>query len=125
MTVLSVIPYVGVLWGAYHFSVIYWSTSPSGALPLVILLAQLFAWLPAYRVLMVWVYDRTGSLLVAMLMHAVLTSGMIILTPTAISGAPLLTWLVVLAAVLWSAVAAIAVANHGHLSRQALQTRVA
>ena len=40
---------VGVLWGAYHFSVIYWSSSPSGALPLVILLAQLFAWLPAYR----------------------------------------------------------------------------
>ena len=25
---------VGVLWGAYHFSVIYWSSSPSGALPL-------------------------------------------------------------------------------------------
>src|SRR5215207_6880277 len=23
---------VGVLWGAYHFSVIYWSSSPSGAL---------------------------------------------------------------------------------------------
>jgi membrane protease YdiL (CAAX protease family) len=95
---------VGVLWGAYHFSVIYWSTSPSGALPLAILLAQLFAWMPAYRVLMVWVYDRTGSLLVAMLMHASLTSGMFILTPTAISGLPLLTWLVVLAAVLWVAV---------------------
>jgi membrane protease YdiL (CAAX protease family) len=116
---------VGVLWGAYHFSVIYWSSSPSGALPLVILLAQLFAWLPAYRVLMVWVYDRTGSLLVAMLMHAVLTSGMIILTPTAISGVPLLTWLVVLAAVLWVVVAAVAVANGGHLSRQSLRTRAA
>src|SRR6266487_6908861 len=80
--VLSTGLIVGVLWGAYHFSVIYWSSSPSGALPLIILLAQLFAWLPAYRVLMVWVYDRSGSLLVAMLMHAVLTSGMIILTPT-------------------------------------------
>jgi hypothetical protein len=32
----------------------------------------------------VWVYDQTGSLLVAMLMHAVLTSGMIILTPTGV-----------------------------------------
>ena len=29
----------------------------------------LFAWLPPYRVLMVWVYDRTESLLIAMLMH--------------------------------------------------------
>jgi len=34
----------------------------------------------------------------------------------------LLTWLVILAAVLWVVVAAIAVANHGHLSRQALHT---
>ncbi len=116
---------VGVLWGAYHFSVIYWSSSPSGALPLVILLAQLFAWLPAYRVLMVWVYDRSGSLLVAMLMHAVLTSGMIILTPTAISGVPLLTWLVVLAAVLWVVVAAVAVASGGHLSQQPLRRQMA
>ena len=116
---------VGVLWGAYHFSVIYWSSSPSGALPLVILLAQLFAWLPAYRVLMVWAYDRTGSLLVAMLMHAVLTSGMIILTPTALSGVPVLTWLVVLAAVLWGVVAAVAGANRGHLSRQPLRRRMA
>jgi uncharacterized protein len=116
---------VGVLWGAYHFSVIYWSSSSSGALPLAILLAQLFAWLPAYRVLMVWVYDRSGSLLVAMLMHAVLTSGMIILTPTAISGVPLLTWLVVLAAVLWGVVAAVAVASGGHLSRQPLRRQMA
>jgi uncharacterized protein len=116
---------VGVLWGAYHFSVIYWSSSPSGALPLVILLAQLFAWLPAYRVLMVWVYDQTGSLLVAMLMHAVLTSGMLILTPTALSGVPLLTWLLVLAAVLWVFVAAVAVANRGQLTRHAFRRRVA
>jgi membrane protease YdiL (CAAX protease family) len=116
---------VGVLWGAYHFSVMYWSSSPSGALPLVILLAQLFAWLPAYRVLMVWVYDRSGSLLVAMLMHAVLTSGLIILTPTALAGVPLLTWLVVLAVVLWGVVAAVAVASGGHLSRQPLQRQMA
>jgi CAAX protease family protein len=109
---------VGALWGAYHFSVIYWSSSPSGALPLAILLAQLFAWMPAFRVLMVWVYERTGSLLVAMLMHASLSSGMLILTPTAISGVPLLTWLVVLAAVLWVIVAAVALANHGQLARQ-------
>jgi membrane protease YdiL (CAAX protease family) len=116
---------VGVLWGAYHFSVIYWSSSPSGALGLVILLAQLFAWLPAYRVLMVWVYDRTGSLLVAMLMHAVLTSGMLILTPMTLSGAPLLTWLLALAAVMWVAVAVVAVTNHGQLTRQPLLRGVA
>jgi uncharacterized protein len=116
---------VGVLWGVYHFSVIYWSSSPSGALPLAILLAQLLAWMPAYRVLMVWVYDRTGSLLVAMLMHASLSSGMFILTSTAISGVPLLTWLLALAAVLWVIVAVVAMANRGHLSRQRLRAQVA
>jgi membrane protease YdiL (CAAX protease family) len=118
--VLTTALIVGVLWGAYHLSVIYWASSPSGALLLVILLAQLFAWMPAFRVLMVWVYGRTQSLLVAMLMHASLSSGMLILTPTALSGVPLLTWLLVLAAVLWIVVAAIAVANHRHLSRQPL-----
>ena len=82
--------------------------------------AQLFAWLPAYRVLMVWVYDQTGSLLVAMLMHAVLTSGMIILTPTALSGVALLTWLVALAAMLWVVVALVELANSRHIARQPL-----
>jgi uncharacterized protein len=117
---------VGVLWGAYHFSVIYWVSSPSGAIPLAILLVQLFAWMPAYRVLMVWVYDRTESLLLAMLMHASLSTGMFILMNTTISGVPQLTYLLVLAAAMWVFVGAVAVANHGHLTRQPpLRTRVA
>ena len=53
----------------------------SGAFPLALLLVKLFSWLPAYRVLMVWVYDRTGSLLVAMLMHGSLTATQLILMP--------------------------------------------
>ena len=36
---------------------------------------------------MVWVYDRTGSLLVAMLMHASLTASMLILGPWRYQGA--------------------------------------
>jgi uncharacterized protein len=112
---------VGVLWGAYHFSVMLWMSSTySGALPLTILLpAQLFAWLPAYRILMVWVYDRTGeSLLLAMLMHASLSAGMLILQPLAIAGVALLTYILVFGAALWAVVGAVTVANHGHLTRQ-------
>jgi membrane protease YdiL (CAAX protease family) len=123
--VLSTGLLVGVLWGAWHFIMFWEPGSFSGPLPLAVLFVKLFSWLPAYRVLMVWVYDRTGSLLVAMLMHAVLTSGMLILTPTAISGVPLLIWLVVLAAVLWGVVAAIAVASGGRLSPQLLSRRAA
>jgi membrane protease YdiL (CAAX protease family) len=116
---------VGVLWGAYHFSVIFWASSPSGKVGMAILLAQLFAWLPAYRVLMVWVYERTQSLLVAMLMHASLTAGMLILQPAALAGEALLTFLLVFAATWWLVVAAVGVASRGRLSRHALRTRTA
>ena len=74
---------------------------------------------------MVWVYDQTESLFVTMLMHASLSSGMLLLTPTAISGVPLLTWLLVLAAVLWVVVAMIAVASNGFLSQQRLPKGIA
>jgi membrane protease YdiL (CAAX protease family) len=119
--------FVGLLWGAWHFLVNLWgSDTSSGGLSLALFLpAILFTFLPAYRVLMVWVYDRTGSLLVAMLMHASLVAFWLISTPLAIAGVAIVTWYLVWAAVLWVVVAAVAVTNRGHLSRQALQTRVA
>jgi hypothetical protein len=81
--------------------------------------------LPAYRVLMVWVYERTESLLVAMLMHTSLAaSTFVILLPPA-RGVALIAYYLVLAAVLWVVVGAVAVANGGHLSRQPLRRRVA
>lgn len=107
---------VGLLWGAWHFLTNFWgSGDSSGAFTLALFLpAQLFAVgvLPAYRVLMVWAYDRTGSLLVAMLMHASLTASVIfIFMPLAISEVPLLTWYLVLAATLWVVVAAVELAK--------------
>jgi membrane protease YdiL (CAAX protease family) len=123
-SVLRTAIFVGLLWGAYHFSVIYWSGSHSGALGVAILLAQLFAWLPAYRVLMVWVYDRTHSLLVAMLMHASLTAGMLILQPLGMAKVPLLVWLIAFSAAWWVVVAVLLVATGGQLSRKPLRTSV-
>ncbi len=121
---------VGVLWGAWHFILAFWSSgSSSGALSLPLFLPWVLynvGVLPANRVLMVWVYDRTGSLLVAMLMHVSLTGGLaMILMPLAILGVPLFTWYLVLTAAQWVVVAAVAVANGGQLSRQLLRTRVA
>ena len=80
--------------------------------------------LPAYRVLMVWVYDRTGSLPVAMLMHASLSASTLILQPPA-AGTPFLTWNFVLAAVMWGIVAAVGLVRGGHPSRPRLPTRAA
>jgi membrane protease YdiL (CAAX protease family) len=65
---------VGVLWGAWHFLIAFWASgTSSGALSLAGFLPAVLFYvgsLPAYRVLMVWVYERTGSLLVAIFMHA-------------------------------------------------------
>ncbi|HSK83504.1 MAG TPA: CPBP family intramembrane glutamic endopeptidase [Rubrobacter sp.] len=110
---------VGLLWGAWHFLPFFWgSGTTSGVVPVTLfLLVLLFTWLPAYRVLMVWVYDRTESLLVAMLMHVSLVASNAILAPLA-TGMFQVTYNLVWAAVLWATVAAVAVANRGHLTRE-------
>jgi membrane protease YdiL (CAAX protease family) len=122
--VLSTGLLVGVLWGAWHFIMFWEPGSFSGALPLAVLLVKLFSWLPAYRVLMVWVYDRTGSLLVAMLMHGSLTATQLIM-PLPGSEMSLLTSILAWAAALWIVVAMIAVANGGQVLRQPLRRRAA
>ena len=61
---------VGLILGAFHFPPFWGANSFSGVLPLAVLFGQLFAWLPAFRVLMVWIHDQTKSLLVTILMHA-------------------------------------------------------
>jgi membrane protease YdiL (CAAX protease family) len=101
---------VGLLWGAWHFILFWESGSFSGALPLALLLARLFSWLPAYRILMVWVYDRTESLLVTILMHVSLVASTVIVEPP-LTGGSILTYILVRAAVLWVVVAAVTVAQ--------------
>jgi uncharacterized protein len=118
--------FVGLLWGAWHFLSNIWGSGTSSGVPLALFMpAILFSFLPPYRMLMVWVYDRTESLLVAMLMHASLVAFWIISTPVGMVGVPLVTWYLVWAAALWAVVGAVAMANHGHISRQPpLQGRV-
>jgi membrane protease YdiL (CAAX protease family) len=113
---------VGLLWGAWHFILFWERGSFSGALSLALLLGRLFSWLPAYRVLMVWVYDRTGSLLVAIVMHVSLVASTVIVEPP-LTGGALLTYILVRAAVLWVVVAAVAVANRGRFENRVGQTR--
>jgi membrane protease YdiL (CAAX protease family) len=115
---------VGLLWGAWHFILFWESDSFSGVLPLALLLARLFSWLPAYRVLMVWVYDRTKSLLIAIIMHVSLVASTVIIEPP-LKGGPLLTYILVRAVVLWVIVAAVAMVKGGQFSRQPLPGREA
>lgn len=92
---------VGLLWGAWHFLPFWEENSFAKALPFALLLARLFSWLPPYRILMVWVYDQTESLLVTILMHASLVATLQIVVPIDLVGNQLLTWLIAWAVVLW------------------------
>src|SRR5215204_2303977 len=134
--VLSTGLIVGVLWGAWHLlgNDIWASVATSGGFPLVLFVALtglsfLVGGLLAYRVLMVWVYERSGSLLLAILMHASWAASTFILNPVAgpgaMSGVSLLTYELVSAAVLWVVVAVPAVATRGDLTREPLRRRVA
>jgi len=92
---------VGFVWGAWHFLPFWEADTFSAAFPLALLLGQLFSWLPPYRIIMVWIYDRTESLFYCMLMHASLMASLSVLVPAELSGTSLLTWILTWAATLW------------------------
>lgn len=97
---------VGLVWGVWHFLAIYWgSANAVGSVPVpVYLLVALFSFLVPYRILMTWVYQHTRSTLIGVLMHASLTSSMLIMGAP-VSGYDLLTYDLAFGAVLWIVVA--------------------
>lgn len=105
--------FLGMIWGAWHILVNLWASgTPAREISAVFMLPVLLStvglgMLPAYRVLMVWVYEQTGSLLVGMLMHVSLTASLIILRPAA-TGMGLVIYELAWAGTLWAVMAAIA-----------------
>jgi len=100
---------IGLMWGFWHLIVAVWgSGTPTGEFSALLFLPQFFfyaAVLPAYRILMAWVYEHTHSLFVAILMHLSLTGNVLfIFMPPAIPELPLLTWYITLAVALWGLV---------------------
>jgi hypothetical protein len=99
---------VGVLWGVWHVLPKIWGAAAHDLVAyLPADLSSAIVGLAGYRILMVWLYDRTGSLLLAMLMHMGLTASTLILQPVVL-GAPLVTVGLVLGAAPWVIVAAVA-----------------
>jgi membrane protease YdiL (CAAX protease family) len=117
---------VGLPWAAWHlFGAVLASGTLSGTLSLASYLLDPFLLLVAFRVLMVWVYDHTESLLVGILMHVSLTGSARIVGAPGIAGVPLLTFDLIWFAAVWAVVAAVAVANRGRLSPQPLRRQAA
>lgn len=99
---------VGVIWGAWHIMAndIWAIRTYSGGLDPVLYatlagVSFLIGQLPPFRILMVWVYERTGSLLVMVLMHASLTACSIACSPTSMSGWQVFVYGLSVAAVMW------------------------
>ena len=118
-SILSTGLLMGFLWGAWHFPLFSGSANSSGSIPSTLYVAALlFSWLPAYRVLMVWIYNRTHSLLISILMHLPIVLSQFVLIPPTLSGASLLTFDLVWSAVLWIVIAGIAIIDRRQVSLQ-------
>jgi membrane protease YdiL (CAAX protease family) len=118
---------VGVWWSAWHLFPNLWSMrAAAGELATPVYLAAtaigvFVGYLTAFRVLMLWVYDSTHSIFVAMLMHASFTASLLILNPLDLSGADLEIYSFALAAVLWIVVAVVAVISRAQSRPQGLR----
>jgi uncharacterized protein len=100
---------VGLLWGGWHLPLFAASARSSATIPPALYLAVLlFSWLPPYRVLMVWVYDRTKSLLVAITMHIPIVLTSVVLAP-ATTPKVIVTYDLVFASALWVLVAVVGI----------------
>jgi uncharacterized protein len=115
---------LGVLWGLWHAPVVDYlgAAAPHGVYWLPFFLAFI-AVVTAMRVLIVWVYSNTSSVLLAQFMHASSTGFLVILSPAHVSPAQEALWYAVYAAVLWIVVALVAVRYGKRLVRQPMQMK--
>jgi membrane protease YdiL (CAAX protease family) len=104
---------LGLPWGVMHLP----AYTASGAVPPALEVAAIFFYFVPYRMLMVWVYDHTQSVLLAILMHLPLILFVYGLLTPAKAGVPELIFNLVFGATLWVFVAAVAAANRRNLSR--------
>ena len=96
---------LGLLWAAWHGLPDYWGGIAFGSLWILHLL-EWFVALAAFRMLMTWVYSRTGSLLLGILLHASFTGSQVLLWPRANAGQELV-WYGLFSCALWAAMAVV------------------
>jgi len=111
---------LGVLWGLWHLPVLdYLGTAVPHGHYWAPYCAAFIAAMTAMRVLIGWIYDNTGSVVLAQLMHISSTGSLVAFSPPAASAGEEVAWYAVYALALWGAVAAIEVRR-----RQRIPVRV-
>ncbi|MFN0048803.1 MAG: CPBP family intramembrane glutamic endopeptidase [Cytophagales bacterium] len=103
---------LGIMWGLWHLLSNYiGSAAGAGNVPLPLYISLLlFTFLPPFRILMMWVYKHTGSLFIAILMHASLDIFWLLSTPLLITGKERVIWYAIWAVVLWCIVVIVSIA---------------
>jgi uncharacterized protein len=121
-SILSTGLIVGIFWGIWHFMIAFWASNfmrgvESWDMFVAGFLAFYLLALPAFRILLVFVYDRTKSLPIIMLMHAFLSAGTLILQPSA-TGEISFIWNLILGILLCILVVWVVTANREHFSQK-------
>jgi CAAX protease family protein len=113
---------VGVLWGLWHIlpmavfpSVAYGAPFSPGVYVALRSLSFLIGGLVAFRVLMLWVYENTQSLLIMALMHFALTFSNMLFTPEGLAGISNFVLDLAGIVVTWLAAAIVLAANRGRM----------
>jgi CAAX protease family protein len=115
---------LGLVWGLWHAPVVDYlgAAAPHGAywLPFFLSFVAIVA---AMRVLIVWVYSNTASLLLAQLMHVSMTASLVVFAPVKLSPVQETAWYWAYAAVLWIVVALVAARYGKRLVRRPVPAR--
>lgn len=100
---------LGLIWAVWHFLPVYWgSGNTDGIIDWSLFLPGLFCHytvLVSYRIIMVWVHEKTGSMIPVILMHGVLGAFANFILNISVGGLPLFLYYLTLAVALWIVVA--------------------
>jgi membrane protease YdiL (CAAX protease family) len=109
---------LGVLWGCWHLPVIDFlgAAYPHGHY-LIPFVAAFIAAMAAIRMIIVWAYSRTGSLLFVQVLHTVSTGSLVALGPASVTPAQEAIWYAAYAAALWCVVAGIVVGQRKSIAQ--------
>jgi membrane protease YdiL (CAAX protease family) len=97
---------LGLLWGLWHLPVVDFlgAASPHGRYLLPYFAAFTCA-MTAIRVLIAWLYAKSGSVLLCQVMHACSTGSLVVFSPSGVNAAQETLWYFAYAALLWVVVA--------------------